>query len=129
MRDLNALATFNCARSSITSNASTLHDWAIQGVIHAGPPGWYRHSSRVWETVQWRPFGVNQTRANGRLNFSSPPTCAADGDTWKGRIGLNRAVHCAPRWRPLATEGSRSSRALCTACCEDVHVLGQEDRI
>lgn len=26
-------------------------------------------------------------------------------------------------------EGSRSSRALCTACCEDVHLLNQEDRI
>jgi len=40
-------------------------------------------------------------------------------------------VSLGPRLRDslLRVEGSRSSRALCTACCEDVPVLAQNDRI
>jgi hypothetical protein len=41
------------------------------------------------------------------------------------RRGMPGAGHRAA----AMVEGSRSSRALCTAYCEDVHVLGQEDRI
>jgi hypothetical protein len=66
------------------------------------------------------------------LEFRFPPTCAAAGDTWKDRIGLNRAVH---RVRTIVRNGSiipvPIRRGRISAVCRVVarrHVAAAEKR-